>query len=266
MLTQTGRGQREHLLVRNPRQVLRRCRLKLRQKDRRRKMNSPVGYLIKRKDGLEGVRGTFYDYVLAENGVFIEAEGPLLAARVPVVHGQVRGLEPLEPKLILRYGLIPQRFFDLAINLMISDVTKEQYTGVSWDDGYHIYTPEQKGTGGGVEYAVGDSIVLDLHSHGMMKAWFSTTDNKDETGLRLYGVVGKLDKEPEVRLRVGVYGSFHPISWGEVFEGSLDGVLDGLEIPLELDEEEIKRPLDWPSADMKHHPRLAVIFDRFRRH
>ncbi|GAI73812.1 unnamed protein product, partial [marine sediment metagenome] len=129
-------------------------------------MNNPVGYLIKLKDGLYGERGMFYDYILAENGVWIEAEGPLLAARVPVVHGQIRGLEPLEPRVVLRHGPIPQRLFDLAISIMMSDVTKERYIGVSWNDGYHIYTPEQEGTGGGVEYAVGDSIVLDLHSHG----------------------------------------------------------------------------------------------------
>ena len=148
-------------------------------------MNKPVGYLLKRGDGLYGERGLYYDYILAENGVWIEAEGKLLAARVPVVHGQIRGLEPLEPKLVLRHGLIPQRLFDLAINVTMRDVTKEQYIGVSWDDGYHLYTPEQEGTGGGVNYEVGSEVVLDLHSHGTMRAWFSTTDNKDEQGLKL---------------------------------------------------------------------------------
>jgi len=228
-------------------------------------MNSPVGYLIKRKDGLEGVRGTFYDYVLAENGVFIEAEGPLFAARVAVVHGQIRGLEPLEPQLVLRYGRIPQRLFDLAINWMLADISKEHYVGVTWDEGYHIYTPEQEGTGGRVEYEVGSQVVLDLNSHGAMTPWFSTTDNKDELGLKLYGVVGKLDKEPQVRLRVGVYGSFHPVAWGEVFEGNLFGVQDALEIPLELDEYEINRPLDDDAHCGHHRTTIEQIFDRFRR-
>lgn len=221
-------------------------------------MKPPVGYLIKHKDGLYGKRGLYYDYTLAGNGVFVEAEGTLLAARVPVVHGQIRGLEPLEPMVVLRHGLIPQRLFDLALNLIMRDVTKEHYVGVSWDDSYHIYTPEQDGSGGGVEYAVGDSIVLDLHSHGTMTPWFSLTDNKDETGLRLYGVVGKVDKTPEVRLRVGVYGSYHPISWGEVFEGSLSGVLDALEIPLELSEEEINRSLKDLSV-------IERLLSKFRR-
>ena len=229
-------------------------------------MNSPVGYLIKRKNGLEGVRGTFYDYVLAENGVFIEAEGPLLAARVPAVHGQIRGLEPLEPKLVLRYGLVPQRFFDLALSAMLTDITKEHYVAVTWNDGYHFYVPEQERHGGGVKYEVGDQVVVDLHSHGAMTPWFSTTDNKDDLGLKVYGVVGKLNKTPEVRLRVGVYGYHHPVSWGEVFEGSLFGVQDALEIPLELDEEEINRALDDDELRGHHPTTVEKLFARFRRH
>jgi len=228
-------------------------------------MYSPVGYLIKRKDGLEGVRGTFYDYVLAQNGVFIEAEGKLLAARVPVVHGEIRGLEPLEPKLVLRYGLVPQRFFDLALSALLADITKEYYVAVTWNDGYHLYVPEQEGTGGSVKYEVGDQVAVDLHSHGPLPPWFSTTDNKDEQGLKLYAVVGKLDKTPQVRLRVGVYGSFHPVSWGEVFEGSLFDAEDALEIPLELDDEEIKRSLDDDEICGHHPASFWKVFDRFRR-
>jgi len=225
----------------------------------------PVGYLVKHKDGLDGVRGTFYDYVVAENGVFIEAEGPLLAARVPVAHGQIRGLAPLEPKVILRYGFIPQRFFDLALSAMLADVSREHYVAVTWNDGYHLYVPEQAGTGGGVEYEVGSQVVLDLHSHGLMTPWFSRTDNEDEQGLKLYGVVGKLDKTPEVRLRVGVYGYHHPISWGEVFEGSLLDALDALEIPLELDEDEINRPVKDEDF-LDYHPSAIERFvKRFRR-
>jgi len=230
------------------------------------KMSSPVGYLVKRPDGLYGARGLYYDYILAENGVWIEAEGKLLAARVPVVHGQFRGLAPLEPKLVLRYGLVPQRFFDLALSAMLTDITKEHYVAVTWNDGYHFYVPEQERHGGGVKYEVGDQVIIDLHSHGAMTAWFSTTDNRDEQGLKLYGVVGKLDITPEVRLRVGVYGSFHPVSWGEVFEGSLFGAEDALEIPLELDEDEINRPLDYDERYGHYPTTFEKLFGRFRRH
>lgn len=202
-------------------------------------MNSPVGYLIKRKDGLEGERGVYYDYVMASNGLFIEAEGKLIAARVPVAECEVRGLAPLEPKVVLRHGRIPQRLFDLAISVMMVDVTKERYVAVSWNDGYHIYTPEQKIEEAKVEYQMGDSIALDLHSHGKVEAMFSLKDNKDETGMKLYGVVGNLDKSPVVQLRVGVYGYFYPVPWGDVFDGYLMGVEDWLEKKEVISEDEL---------------------------
>ena len=218
-------------------------------------MIRPVGYLIKTKEGLEGVRGTFYDYTLAENGVFIEAEGPLLAARVPVVHGQIRGLGPLEPKVVLRYGLIPQYMFDLALSAMLADVKLERYLAVVWNDGYHLYVPEQAaskeqlldgiddghGSGGGVVYLNPDKVILDLHSHGTMRSFFSPEDNRDEQGLKLYGVIGRLDKTPQVLLRVGVYGYHHIISWSDVFSGTLSGVTEEPDIEVYLDEQEAEK-------------------------
>ena len=62
-----------------------------------------------------------------------------------------------------------------------------------------------------------DTIICDLHSHGNMRAFFSLTDNADEQGARLYAVIGKLDSEPEMRLRVGVYGYWHPLPLTAVF-------------------------------------------------
>jgi len=90
-----------------------------------------VGYLTNYPDGLEGERGMYYDYVLASNGLFIEAEGKLIAARVPVAACEIRGLAPLESKFVLRYGRIPQRFFDLALSAFLVDTSKERYPVVS---------------------------------------------------------------------------------------------------------------------------------------
>lgn len=61
------------------------------------------------------------------------------------------------------------------------------------------------------------SIICDLHSHGNMRAFFSQTDNADEQGARLYAVIGRLDSEPEMRLRVGVYGHWLALPLTAVF-------------------------------------------------
>ena len=46
------------------------------------------------------------------------------------------------------------------------------------------------------------------------------TDDRDEQGFRVYGVVGRLDTAtPELALRVGIYGHFAPVEWSQVFDG-----------------------------------------------
>lgn len=214
----------------------------------------PVGYLIKSKDGLEGERGAFYDYLFAGNGVFVEAEAKLLAARVPVALGEIRGLAPAETQVVLRHGLIPKYLFELALNAMLADSRKERYIAVTWDNGYHLYVPEQAGSreelakgnnvghgsGAFVAYVKPDNVILDLHSHGHMTPWFSGEDNRDEQGFRIYGVIGRLDKRPKLRLRVGAYGYYGYISWSDVFDGSSDGID---EINEEPTEEEINMAL-----------------------
>lgn len=190
-------------------------------------MTRPVGYLVKHQEGLQGERGAFYDYVVAGNGVFVETEGSLMAARVPVAEGKVRGLQDTEAKIVLRHGLIAAHLFDLALNVMLADWHNERYLAIAWrDDQYRLLDPRQEGGGAGVKYLRLDGVVLDLHSHCEMPAFFSPTDNRDEQGLKLYGVVGKLDERPQLKLRAGVYGYFHELPWDQVFSGPLQGVDD----------------------------------------
>lgn len=183
----------------------------------------PVGYLFNRPEGLDGEQGIYYNYVLASNGLFIEAENKLIAARIPIADCDIRGLAPLERKFILTYGSIPQRFFDLSLDMFLADTTREHYVAVVGDAGYHFYIPMQEKEGGSVTYERRESVVLELHSHHKMGAWFSTKDNEDEKGLKVYGVVGNLDKTPIVKLRLGVYGYYLTLSWRDVFDGCLVG-------------------------------------------
>lgn len=217
----------------------------------------PVGYLVNYPEGLSGERGLYYDYIFASNGVFIEVESPLITARIPAAECEIRGLAPIETKISLLYGSIPQRFFDLALDLFLSDIETEHYVAVVGDRGYHFYIPVQDKSAGGVVYEVGTSVVLDLHSHGPMGACFSSTDNMDETGLKFYGVIGRLDAVPVVKLRIGAYGYFKDLRWRDVFDGSLVGAVeyekareevipeDGIQDFVEANACEIKDPGRW---------------------
>ncbi len=208
-----------------------------------------VGYLVNHPDGLSGERGLYYNYILGSNGIFIEAEGPLIAARVSVAECEIRGLAPVKARVSLTYGSIPQHFFDLALDSFLADPGKEHYAAVTGSHGYHFYIPVQDRDGARVTYEVGDSIVLDLHSHGHGWACFSGQDDQDEQGLKLSAVVGKLNATPVVKLRVGVYGYFKSLEWKDVFDGSLTGAV-------EYEEEEVITESDLFCITRRYDPEL----------
>lgn len=185
-----------------------------------------VGYLFNYQGCMAGERGLYFDYIFASNGIFIEAENPLIAARIPVAECEIRGLAPIKTKIALTYGSIPQRFFDLALNSFLTDPEKEHYVAVTGHYGYHLYIPLQEKEAGKVTYEVGGSVVLDMHSHGRMMAGFSDKDNKDEQGLKLFGVVGTVNTIPVVKLRIGIYGYFMSLKWKDVFDGELTGAVE----------------------------------------
>jgi PRTRC genetic system protein A len=179
----------------------------------------PVGYLLNKGEGLEGEPGLFYDYILAENGLFIRARNPLIGGLICISPLEIRGLFPLEERIELVHGKIPRRLYDLSLSLLMASSDREQYLAITWENEYQLRLPAQERSSASVKYESLPSSVMDIHSHGCMKAWFSGTDNTDEQGLRLYMVVGRLDTLlPEVEIRLGVYGYFTPLCVEEVFD------------------------------------------------
>ncbi|MBA7676844.1 hypothetical protein ES703_85089 [subsurface metagenome] len=187
-----------------------------------------------------------------------------MSARIAVAECDIRGLAPIEPKLSLTYGSIPQRFFDLALNLFLADPSSEHYVAITGDAGYHFYIPVQDKSAGSVVYEVVNAVVLEMHSHGQMGAFFSTTDNTDETGLKLYAVIGKLNSTPIVKLRVGVYGYFKALPWKEVFDGSLAGALEYEEKEV-IAEGDVQDFTESDVRQFKGHTRGVWWDRRFRR-
>ena len=92
-------------------------------------------------------------------------------------------------------------------------------------DEYEIYVPEQTVSHAAVkenEYCI-DTLerfrVMDIHSHGTIPAFFSSVDDADETGNRLFGVFGHYNENRSVfKLRAGT-GDYHcPVLKELVFE------------------------------------------------
>ena len=181
----------------------------------------PVGYLVNHPGGLAGVQGIGYDYVLGSEGVYVQSRSAHLVARVPVAPGPVRGLAPVAEKLQLTHGPIPAQLFELGLGWFQDAPDTERLFAVRWDGrAYRLVVPPQAGTATRLAYLPPAGVVAEFHSHGSSRAFFSATDDRDEQGFRIYGVVGRLDApRPELSLRVGVYGHFAPVDWSQVFDG-----------------------------------------------
>jgi PRTRC genetic system protein A len=178
----------------------------------------PVGYLLNKREGLEGDPGLFYNYIVSENGLFIQAENPLIKVTLCISPVEIRGLSPLKESIELAHGKIPRRLYDLALSVLMAGSDREQYLAITWENEYRLRMPGQDRNGASVKYETLPSSIMDIHSHGRMGAFFSYTDNSDEKGLRFYAVVGRLDTLlPEVELRLGVYGYFAPLSIEDIF-------------------------------------------------
>ena len=185
-----------------------------------------MGYLVNHAGGLTGIQGIGHDYVLGSGGLYVQSQSAHLVARVLVASGAMRGLAPVAEKLALTHGPIPAYLFELGLRWFREAPRTERFFAVRWGgDAYRVVVPEQNGTASSLTYRPPAGVVAEFHSHGRGRAFFSTTDDRDEQRFRIYGVVGRLDTPlPELNLRVGVYGHFAPVRWSQVFGGPNPGV------------------------------------------
>lgn len=191
-----------------------------------------VTYHIHKRDSLPVNDALAYQYILAGNGVFVRAETRFFTALLPVTVCTVRGLPPLHPRFQLLVPRIPARLLDIVLaDARRARRPDNRLHEVLYQFHHHgravqVQKPQQQTSPTSVithmtaEAEDAASIICDLHSHGNMHAFFSQTDNADEQGTRLYAVIGRLDSNPEIRLRVGVYGCWLPLSLTAVFMGN----------------------------------------------
>ena len=219
----------------------------------------PVGYLVNHYDGLAGVQGIGFDYVLGASGLYVQSESANLTARILVAPCTVRGLAPVTEKVELAHGPIPARLLEVGLRWFQDTPGTERYFAVRWDGHrYRLVVPEQEGTASSLKYTPPAGVVAEFHSHGSSRAYFSKTDDGDEQGFRIYGVVGRLDDpESELSLRVGVYGHFAPVGWPQVFDGPHSGLRLVGEEPDSTDQiakEVIECLTDWTTRSCSTTP------------
>lgn len=170
-----------------------------------------------------------YEYVFAGNGVFVRACRPGLEALVPVRIFDIAGLEDVQPYVRLS-SRVPVQLIRRALASSVEALPNEALFWFALDETsstWTIYRPHQLRTPTSVrpvdpQDPYGAIALVDLHSHNIMRPFFSTTDDRDETGFRIYAVIGSIDVHsntpPRIRVRVGVFGHTWPVSAADVFE------------------------------------------------
>lgn len=171
--------------------------------------------------------GALYTYVWAGNGVFIHGRRDHLEVRFQLSPAKVRGLEEVTELFEFKLPRVPvqilQQLWTMARAQAIGNLEELYHllwTGETWE----LVRPKQSQTSATcrpLEDGPDSSharAVIEIHSHHEMQPRFSRQDDADETGFRLYGVIGKVLSDPHIRLRVGLYGHFYEIPAAWVFE------------------------------------------------
>lgn len=182
------------------------------------------------------------EYLYAADGVYARARREGLEAIVPVARCRLLGVGPVEPAVRLDYPRIPAPL--VAEALAIAEAARgdagervESLFYFRWEPlaaDWVLEVPEQDATpvtvrprecGPGSPYA---TALVELHSHHVFEARFSRTDDEDETGFRLFAVIGELDTSPAIRVRVGVHKHLYEIPAREIFDLP-EGIVDARE-------------------------------------
>lgn len=165
--------------------------------------------------------GPGYKYVLAGNGVFLQAENRFVSVLGQIGFAEVRGLPDLTPEISIKHGRIPAwMLLEAAADMGRFQHEVMYIATLDGDQAKITRLPDPEATPSGVEYRseLYPKAILDLHSHGRMKAFYSPTDDQDERGFRWYGVIGRVYTKPEMRLRLGVHGYHFEMPVSTLFE------------------------------------------------
>lgn len=187
-----------------------------------------IGHIHAVDESLPPMGPHLYEYITAGNGIFLRAHRPGMTVIMPIWRGRVRGLADVTPGLRMA-SRVPMRLLKHALLWSVEALPNEAlfWFGRNDDGAWTVSMPRQLRSKFSVRPCdqldpAGALALIDLHSHNSMPPFFSSTDNKDETGFRIYAVAGSFNVRssipPALRVRVGVYGHFWDVPAACVFE------------------------------------------------
>ena len=188
-----------------------------------------IDYHVARVNNNIKVKQPMYRYVFGSNGAVIYAKRPEFEAAIwtEQFKDSIPGLREVKPffKIEKRIPAVLCREALLIAQEKAFPDRKEVLFYFRFKDGmWHLEIPDQLQTGASVrptsEYC-GLNVAVEMHSHNTMKAFFSGTDDREESsGFRVYSVVGMLGCRcpAQILTRIGIYGHFGYVRTDQVFE------------------------------------------------
>jgi PRTRC genetic system protein A len=174
-----------------------------------------------------------YRYCLGNNGVYIMAENEI--GSVVAMASTIYGADEIYPSFKMNMPKIPIYLLRQIIEFFKAVLDEkgkvEAFAQIFWSkqrQEYYIHVPIHEVSGSHITYFndtdlhFDDILVLDIHSHNTMGAFFSSTDNKDDKEMHIVGVVGKVDGLIEMKFRIGVLGNFHNLNISDIFDRNED--------------------------------------------
>jgi hypothetical protein len=174
-------------------------------------------------------------YVIAGNGVFLWGKRDGLEALIPVSECTIRGLYPVAPFVRLDGPRLPSDLVDYMVQIVRRARSESGLVGFEClfylayaagdPQAWEVTMPSQIQTPVSVRPVLEEldslayaQVLMEVHSHPAMSAFYSGTDDRDEKGFRLYGVIG-LPWSPdgdqagqvEICMRISIFGSYWDI-------------------------------------------------------
>lgn len=175
-------------------------------------------------------------YVTTNDGTYKYMKlkgGRSITTKVKEIPGYKPEHAPMQEEInFLPAGKVPVQLLHDIIDffkqvMATSKQEVEAMAHILWNekDGYHVAVPNQTISKAAVSYGNdhikrGDIIILDIHSHNTMGAFFSGTDNNDDkNGVYFSAVAGKLNNAiPDLVWRFNIGADKRKASMEDVFE------------------------------------------------
>ncbi len=171
----------------------------------------------------EPLAGSGNRLLVARDGVWIEAQRPGIYSRQKVAHQDTISVPygTLTSTLTTKFSHLGNAIREFVVFARQS-LPNEVGVALVWNEvtetlQHRVLKAIQSGPSHILyerpDLAIGEHVVVDIHSHGYSPAFFSRTDNKDDRGdLKIAVVVGNVDQpNPTVKGRLCTLGHYLPL-------------------------------------------------------